>query len=246
MSTETRQVEGSGQDSFEKTMAPRTFDVKFPCGTQLTFGSLTFATGEGGDLKMLPTGPAPEHLALASSLKSVESCLGSEPCVGSYICTAKIVRGIPIVTSILRPLVGALSSSSLASTLDLDSFDDYPEIGASVCGEPVEGERLIYMVAPNGDRSHNSSSRYPTIERSEASDARTLSDGMVQNLNLDFNVVRVQVIIQTIQRIAPDGSPFAVLAQQGAEATNLVIVEKSADVPRREPSVGDNDRARCA
>jgi hypothetical protein len=40
--------------------------------------------------------------------------------------------------------------------------------------------------------------------------------------------------------------PFAVLAQQGAEAVNLVIVEKSTGVPRRELSTEDNDRARCA
>jgi hypothetical protein len=46
--------------------------------------------------------------------------------------------------------------------------------------------------------------------------------------------------------MAPDGSPLAVLAQQGAEAANLVVVEKLVDVPRREPSVGDNNRARYA
>jgi hypothetical protein len=37
-------------------MAPWTFDVKFPLGTRFTFGSLTFATGEDEDLKMLPQG----------------------------------------------------------------------------------------------------------------------------------------------------------------------------------------------
>jgi hypothetical protein len=37
--------------------------------------------------------------------------------------------------------------------------------------------------------------------------------------------------METIQHMEPDGSPLAVLAQQGAEATNLVIVEKSAGVP---------------
>jgi hypothetical protein len=46
--------------------------------------------------------------------------------------------------------------------------------------------------------------------------------------------------------MSPDGSPLAVLAQQGAEAANLIITEKSAGVPRREPLVGDNDRARRA
>jgi hypothetical protein len=43
--------------------------------------------------------------------------------------------------------------------------------------------------------------------------------------------------------MTPDGSPFALLAQQRAEAGNLVIAEKSAGVPRGEPSVDRNDRA---
>jgi hypothetical protein len=38
--------------------------------------------------------------------------------------------------------------------------------------------------------------------------------------------------------MAPDGSPLALLAQQGAEAANLVVAEKSIGVPRREPSGG--------
>jgi hypothetical protein len=98
------------------------------------------------------------------------------------------------------------------------------------------------MVAPNGDRSHNNSSRYPTIGRSEASDVWTPTGGLIQNLNLDFNAVRVQAIMEIIQRMAPD-APLAILAHQGAEATNLVIAEKSVGIPRREPLVGDNDRA---
>jgi hypothetical protein len=53
--------------------------------------------------------------------------------------------------------------------------------------------------------------------------------------------------METIQRMAPDGSPsLVVLAQQGAKAVNLVIAEKSVDIPRREPLVSDNDRARHA
>jgi hypothetical protein len=40
-------------------MAPRTFDVKFHCDTQLTFGSLTFGVEEDRDLKMLP--PQGQH-----------------------------------------------------------------------------------------------------------------------------------------------------------------------------------------
>jgi hypothetical protein len=37
--------------------------------------------------------------------------------------------------------------------------------------------------------------------------------------------------MEIIQRMAPDGSPLAVLAQQGAEAVNLIIAEKSTDAP---------------
>jgi hypothetical protein len=85
----------------------------------------------------------------------------------------------------------ASSLSSSTSTPDPDSSDDYPEIGASPCEEPVEGGRLICMVASNGDRLHNNSSKFPTIRRSEASDARTPSGGLVWNLNPDFNAVRV-------------------------------------------------------
>jgi hypothetical protein len=152
-------------------MASRTFDVKFPCGTQLTFKSLIFAVGENGKLKMLPPGPAPGYLALTSSSASARSCAGSGHCVGSYICTTKIIWGISVVMSILRLLAGASSSSTSTSTLDSDSSDEYLEIGASACGEPVKDGHFIYMVAPNGDRSSNTSSRYPTIGRSEASDA---------------------------------------------------------------------------
>jgi hypothetical protein len=46
--------------------------------------------------------------------------------------------------------------------------------------------------------------------------------------------------------VAPDGCPLVVRAQQGAEAVNLVIVEKLAGVPQKEPSDGHTDRARRA
>jgi hypothetical protein len=98
------------------------------------------------------------------------------------------------------------------------------------------------MVAPDRDRACNSSRGYPTIGRSEATDAQTPSEGLVQNLNLDFNAIQVHAIMETIQRMAPNGSPLALLTQQGAEATNLIVVEKSAGVPQGEPYAGRNDR----
>jgi hypothetical protein len=224
-------------------MAPWSFNEKFPLSTQFTFRSLTFVAGEDGDLKMLPPGTTPEHPAPAPSSTSGGTCSGLDPFVGLYIRTAKLVRVIPIVTSTLRPFIGASSSSSSTSSPDRDSSSDYLKIGASVCGNSAEDGRLILMVALDGDRARNSSSGYLTIERSEATDAQTPSAGLVRNLNLDFNVVRVQAIIETIQRMVPDGSPLALLAQQGAEAVNLIVVEKSAGVPRGEPFVGRNDRA---
>jgi hypothetical protein len=223
-------------------MAPCSFDVKFPLGTQFTFESLMFDAGEDGDLKMLPPGPAPEHPTPAPSSTSGGVCSGSDPFAGLYIRTAKLVRDIPIMTSTLRPFVRASSSSSSASSPGQDSSNDYPEIGASACGNSTEDGRLILMVTPDGDRARNSSSGYPTIGRSEATDAQTPSVELVPNLNPDFNVIWVQVIMETIQRMAPDGSPLALLARQGAKPANLIVAEKSAGVPRGEPSAGHNGR----
>jgi hypothetical protein len=168
MLTETRQEWRSAQDPSKKTMTSRTFDVKFPCGTQLTFGSLIFAAEENGQLKMLSLGPAPGHLTPTSSSTSGRSCAGLGHCAGSYIHTAKIIRGIPVVTSTLRPLVRASGLSTSASTPDSDSVDDYLEIGVGACREHAKYSHFIYIVVPNGDRSSNNSNRYPTIGRSEA------------------------------------------------------------------------------
>jgi hypothetical protein len=167
--------------------------MKFHLDTQFTFfGSLTFAVGEDGDLKMLPPGPAPEHPTPAPSSIAGSTCAGLDPFVGLYIRTTKLIRGIPIVTSTLWTFTGASSSSSSASSPSRDSSDEYPKIRASTCGKSAEDNRLILMVAPNGDRSRNS--------------AR-----LVQNLNPDFNAIRIQAIMETIQRMASDGSPLALL-----------------------------------
>jgi hypothetical protein len=212
-------------------MTPWSFDVKFPLGTQFTFGSLTFVAGEDEDLKMLPPGTAPEHPAPAPSSTSGGTCSGSSSFAGLYIHTVKLVRGILIITSTIRPFVGASSSSSSASFPDRDSSSGYPEIGASACGNSAEDGHLILLVASDGDRACNSSSGYPTIGRSKVTDAQTPITGLVQNLNPDFNVVQVQVIMETIQHMTPDGSPLALLAQQGVETVNLIVAEKSAVVP---------------
>jgi hypothetical protein len=70
-------------------MTPWTFDVKFPLDTEFTFGSLTFAVGEDGDLRMLPPGEAAEHTALSSA--SSETQVDSDFFDGSYIRTVKLI-----------------------------------------------------------------------------------------------------------------------------------------------------------
>jgi hypothetical protein len=115
-STEARQEGGSAQDPFMKSMTPWTFDMKFPLGTQFTFGSLTFDVGEDGDLKMLPLGPATEHPTPAPSSTSGSSYSDLDPFAGLYIRTANLIRGFLIVATTLRPFTGAPSSSSLASS----------------------------------------------------------------------------------------------------------------------------------
>jgi hypothetical protein len=170
--------------------------VKFPRGTQFTFGSLTFVTGEDRDLKMLSPGTMPEHPTPAPSSTLDGTCSDLDPFAGLYIHTAKLIWDIPIVTSTLRPFIGVSSLSSSASSPDRDSSSDYPEIGDNTCGNSAEDDRLILMVAPDGDRACNSSSAYPTIGRSEATDVQTPSAELVRNLNPEFNAVRLAATIE--------------------------------------------------
>jgi hypothetical protein len=132
---------------------------------------------------MLPPGEAVEHIAPSSV--SSETQAGSDLFDGPYIRTVKLIRGIPVVTTILRPCAGAASSSPSALSSDQGSSENYPEIGVNTCESSTNTSRLICMVAPNEYQPRHSSSGYPTIGRSEASDARTPSTGLVQNLNPD-------------------------------------------------------------
>jgi hypothetical protein len=199
-STEAHQERGSAQEPSGKIMEPWTFNIKFTLGTQFTFESLMFVAGEDEDLMMLPPGSAPERLTpvhgqascfSATSSTSGGACSGLGFYVGCYICTAKLIRGILIMTSILWPLTGASSSSSSAASPDQDSSYDYPEIKTSTCGDSTGEGRLTIIVAPAGEPSRNSSSRYSTIGRSEESAAQTRNNAMIRNLNSEFNAVQL-------------------------------------------------------
>jgi hypothetical protein len=170
---------------------------------------------------MLPPEPAPERLTpvygqapyfLAISYTTYGACSGLEPYAGLYIRTVKLIRGIPIVTSILQPSVRASSLSSSVMSPDQDSADNYPKTKESTCGDLIEEGHLIVMVAPAGGPSQKCSSKYLTIGRSEVSDARTSTDGMIQNLNPDFNVIQLQTIIESTQRMTLEGSLLVALA----------------------------------
>jgi hypothetical protein len=96
-------------------MTPWTFDVKFPLGTKFTFGSLTFAAGEDEDLRMLPPGEATEHTAPSSVSSGTQA--DSDFFDGLYIRTTKLVRGIPVVTTIL---IGSVLRSRVIRRLPRD------------------------------------------------------------------------------------------------------------------------------
>jgi hypothetical protein len=124
-----------------------TFDIKFPCDTQFTFGSLTLVTGEDGNLHMLSPGPAPGRSAPVygqapcfpvDSSTTGGACSGLDPYAGQHIRIVKLVRGIPIVMSMLQPSTGASSSSRSPATPDQDSADDYPEIRKVPVGTPTK------------------------------------------------------------------------------------------------------------
>jgi hypothetical protein len=54
--------------------------------------------------------------------------------------------------------------------------------------------------------------------------------------------------MESIQRMAPEGSPLVALAQQRVEVVNVVVAQWSAGKPRGEPSIGNqsNDRGKRA
>jgi hypothetical protein len=93
---------------------------------------------------MLPPGEATEHTTPSSA--SSETQADSDLFNGPYIRTVKLVRGIPVITTILWPCAGASSSSSSALSSDQGSSEDYPEIGVSTCESSADISRLIYMV----------------------------------------------------------------------------------------------------
>jgi hypothetical protein len=220
-------------------MAQWTFSIKFSHGNQFIFGSLMFAAREDRNLELLTWGPAPRHPALVYGTSpyylidpstSGRACSGLNPHAGPYYLSAKTSQGRPIRKTILQSSVGASSSSSLGATPYRDSIEDYSEIGSSACWNPAIKAHRISMVGPTKSNSQNNSSKYPTIGGSKASNEQTPSSKVVQNLNLDFNAVRLQTILESIQRMVPQDSPLMALAQQGVEAVKQHPQPAATDV----------------
>jgi hypothetical protein len=159
-----------------------------------------FAARDDRNLELLTRGPASKHPApvyrqapylLADPSTSGEARSGLNPHAWPYYLSAMTSQGRPIGKTILQPSAGASCSSSLVETSDRDSVEDYPEIGGSSCWKPAIEAHRINMVFPARGNSQNSSSKYPTIGGSEASNARNPSSNIVQNLYPDFNTMRL-------------------------------------------------------
>jgi hypothetical protein len=127
MLTKARQVGASAQDPTGWLMAPWTFNVKFPYGTQFTFGSLMFSTREDGNLELLTRGTAPRHLVpvygkapyySADLSTSGNACSGLNPYAGLYYFSTTTLQGLPIGIPIFQPSAGTSSSSSLGTSPD--------------------------------------------------------------------------------------------------------------------------------
>jgi hypothetical protein len=163
-----------------------------------------FATEENRNLELLTQGPVLRHPASIyekASYYPVDSSTSGGACSGlniyarPYYLSAMTSQGHPIEKTIIQYSAGAPSSSSLGATPDHNSLKDYPKIGASACWNSAIEACHISMVEPDRGNSQNSSNKYLTIGGSEASDAWTPNNNDVQNLNPDFNGVRLQTII---------------------------------------------------
>jgi hypothetical protein len=94
---------------------------------------------------MLPPGLVPEHTTSAPSSTSDGACTGLDPFARLYICTVKLIQGIPIVMSTLWLFIGALNSSSSILSPNWDSSDDCLEIRNSTeTGKLDEWIRDLY------------------------------------------------------------------------------------------------------
>jgi hypothetical protein len=205
--------------------------------------------GEDENLESLTWGPAPKHPASvygkasyypADPSTSGGAYSGLNPYVVSYYLSAMTSLGCPIGKTILQPLAGASSSSSSGARPDRDSLEDYPEIGDNACWNLAIEACRINMVGSARGNSHKISSKYPTIGGSATSDARTPNNNIVQNLNPDFNTMRLQTILELIQWMVPPDSPLISLAQQGVEAASNIVVAAPTTGNHQGESSGGN------
>jgi hypothetical protein len=113
----------------------------------------------------------PVDPSIASASGGDHSCLN--PYAGSYAPTTMTSWGHPIGVPVSWAPAETSSPTSSSTSTGRDSIEDYPEIMGSVYGNPTIETRHINMVGPTRAPSHNSTSRYPTIKRSKASNAWT-------------------------------------------------------------------------
>jgi hypothetical protein len=198
-------------------LAPWVYDEKLPVGTQFLFGTFMFIVREDGNLELEVWGLPPRQWvpiyggasrdptnpSSTTTSASDDICSGLNPYVGLYVLATMTLQRYLIGVPIFHPSAGTSSSTSSGASTNRDSIKDYLEIVSSIYWNPVVEARCITMVGLSRAPSHNSSTRYPTIRGSKASDARTPSNRVVRNLNSDFNDVQLQTIMESIQCLVP-------------------------------------------
>jgi hypothetical protein len=124
-------------------VAPWTFSIKFPHGTQ----------GSALRHPVSVYGKAPYYPVDQST--SGGACSGLNPYAGSYYLSTMTSQRFSIGTPISQPSAGVASSFSMRVSLDRDSTKDYPEIGGRDCWNPaVEGCCISIVSDSLGDQKH--------------------------------------------------------------------------------------------
>jgi hypothetical protein len=118
-------------------------------------------------------GKARYYLACPSSSSTPDRAYsGLNYYAGSYYISVTMSQGYLTMPPIFQPSVGTSNSSSSGASPDQDFIEDYLEIRGSAYWNPAIEVHRLSMVGPARMPSHNSSSRYPTINGSEASDTQ--------------------------------------------------------------------------
>jgi hypothetical protein len=113
----------------------------------------------------------------------------------------------------------------------------------------LQGHPIGAPIFQSSAGTSSSTSSGASTDRDSIEDYPEISNRVVRNLNLSFNTVQLQTIMESIQHLVPQDSPLVAWAQLGNEAVGQIIAaESSADNHWGKPSIGNRskDWAKCA